>query len=50
MKRGILLVFCIISALTVCGKAESTEPEIKGWTRVGYFQNEKALSQNSEKG
>ena len=47
MKKRIslLLVFCMVFALAACGE-KKTEPEIKEWTRQGYFmdENENMLS------
>ncbi len=41
MKKTIclLLAFCMIFALAACGT--KTEPEVKEWTRQGYFSDEK---------
>ncbi|MBR3587087.1 MAG: hypothetical protein IKO00_13785 [Oscillospiraceae bacterium] len=47
MKKmiSLLLVFCMVFALAACGE-KKTEPEIKEWTRQGYFmdENENMLS------
>ena len=36
----ILLAVCMVFALTACGAAKPAEPEIKEWTRSGYFSDE----------
>ena len=42
---SLLLVFCLVFSLAACGE-KKTEPEIKEWTRQGYFmdENENMLS------
>ena len=42
MKKSIsiLLAICMLLALAACGTAKLAEPEIKDWTRAGYFTDE----------
>ena len=44
MKKmiSLLLVFCMVFALAACGE-KKTEPEIKEWTRQGYFMDEQLI-------
>ena len=48
MKKciGVLLAICMVFALAACGASKPAEPEIKDWTRSGYFmdENENMLS------